>query len=77
MHIQKSILNRLQKLENLTPEKLVILVSVDGAEKECTVDELESNQNARFIRVISGNSNEDVQRILNRIKRIAYEQYGN
>ena len=57
--------------------KLVILADFDGMEKQCTVDELEASPNASFIRVISGNSLDDVQRILNRIERIAYEQANN
>jgi hypothetical protein len=43
-------------------------------EKECSVDELEANPNACFIRVVSGNSLDDVQRILNRIEAIAYAE---
>ena len=73
----KSIIERLRKLEQVVPDKLVILADFDGVEKQCTVDELEASQNASFIRVISGNSLDDVQRILNRIERIAYEQANN
>ena len=73
----KSIIERLRKLEQVVPDKLVILADFDGVEKECTVDELEASPNARFIRVISGNSLDDVQRILNRIEGIAYEQAKN
>ena len=73
----KSIIERLRKLEQVVPDKLVILADFDGVEKECTVDELEASPNTSFIRVISGNSLDDVQRILNRIERIAYEQANN
>ena len=73
----KSIIERLRKLEQVVPDKLVILADFDRIKKECTVDELEASPNASFIRVISGNSLDDVQRILNRIERIAYEQANN
>ena len=73
----KSIIERLRKLEQVVPDKLVILADFDGVEKQCTVDELEACPNESFIRVISGNSLDDVQRILNRIERIAYEQANN
>ena len=73
----RGIIERLRKLEQVVPDKLVILADFDGVEKECTVDELESSPNASFIRVISGNSLDDVQRILNRIEGIAYEQANN
>ena len=72
-----SILQRLKRLEEISPDRLVILANFDGVEKECSVDELEASPNASFIRVISGNSLDDVQRILNRIERIAYEQANN
>ena len=75
--MKNSIIERLRKLEQIAPDKLVILADFDGEEKECTVDELEASPNASFIRVISGNSLDDVQRILNRIERIAYEQANN
>ena len=73
----RGIIERLRKLEQVVPDKLVILADFDGVEKQCTVDELEASRNASFIRVISGNSLDDVQRILNRIERIAYEQANN
>ncbi len=72
-----SIIQRLKRLEEISPDRLVILANFDGVEKECSVDELAANPNASFIRVISGNSLDDVQRILNRIERIAYEQADN
>ena len=72
-----SIIQRLKRLEEISPDRLVILANFDGVEKECSVDELEANPNACFVRVISGNSLDDVQRILNRIERIAYEQADN
>lgn len=73
--MSKSIIERLKRLEQLSPDRLVILADFDGVEKECSVDDLEANPKACFIRVISGNSLDDVQRILNRIERIAYEQF--
>ncbi len=75
--MNNSIIERLKRLEQIAPDKLVILANFDGVEKECSVDELEASPNACFIRVISGNSLDDVQRILNRIERIAYEQADN
>ena len=69
-----SILQRLKRLEEISPDRLVILANFDGVEKECSVDELEANLNACFIRVVSGNSLDDVQRILNRIEGIAYAE---
>ena len=71
----RGIIERLRKLEQIAPDKLVILADFDGMEKQCTVDELEANPNASFIRVISGNSLDDVQRILNRIEVIAHDGY--
>ena len=73
----RGIIERLRRLEEISPDRLVILANFDGVEKECSVDELEANPKAVFIRVISGNSLDDVQRILNRIERIAYEQANN
>lgn len=70
-----SIIQRLKRLEEISPDRLIILANFDGVEKECSVDELEANPNACFIRVISGNSLEDVQRILNRIEVIAHDGY--
>ena len=70
-----SILQRLKRLEEISPDRLVILANFDGVEKECSVDELEANPKAVFIRVISGNSLDDVQRILNRIEVIAHDGY--
>lgn len=70
-----SILQRLKRLEEISPDRLVILANFDGVEKECSVDELEANSKAVFVRVISGNSLDDVQRILNRIEVIAHDGY--
>ena len=70
-----SIIQRLKRLEQISPNRLVILADFDGVEKECSVDELEANPKAVFIRVISGNSLDDVQRILNRIEVIAHDGY--
>lgn len=70
-----NIIKRLEKIEQLAPKKLVILANFDGIEKECFVDELEENPEACFIRVIGGNNLDDVQRILKRMERIAFEQY--
>ena len=70
-----SILQRLKRLEEISPDRLVILANFDGVEKECSVDELAANPKAVFIRVISGNSLDDVQRILNRIEVIAHDGY--
>lgn len=72
-----NIIQRLKKLEQASPSKLLLLCSFCGVERECTIDELEASPNASFIRVISGNSLDDVQRILNRIEGIAYEQANN
>ena len=69
-----SIIQRLKRLEQISPNRLVILADFDGVEKECSVDELEANPNTCFIRVVSGNSLDDVQRILNRIEGIAYAE---
>ena len=71
----RGIIERLRKLEQIAPDKLVILADFDGVEKQCTVDALEASPNASFIRVISGNSLDDVQRILNRIEVIAHDGY--
>ena len=73
--MMNSILQRLKRLEEISPDRLVILANFDGVEKECSVDELEASPNASFIRVISGNSLDDVQRILNRIEVIAHDGY--
>ena len=68
-----NIIDRLKRLERLTPDRLVILANIDGVEKECSVDELEANPNARFIKVLRGNCIEDVDKILNSIETIANE----
>ena len=60
--MMNSILQRLKRLEEISPDRLVILANFDGVEKECSVDELEASPNASFIRVISGNSLDDVQK---------------
>ena len=72
--MSNSIIQRLKRLEQISPNRLVILADFDGVEKECSVDELEANPNACFIRVVSGNSLDDVQKILNRIEAIAYAE---
>ena len=72
--MMNSILQRLKRLEEISPDRLVILANFDGVEKECSVDELEANPNAAFIRVISGNCLDDVQRILNRIDAVAHKE---
>ncbi len=72
----KSIIERLKTLEQaIAPDRLVILAEFNGVAKECSVDELEADPKARFVRVISGNDNknEDVKRILNRMKAEAFE----
>ncbi len=69
-----SIIQRLKALEQIAPDRLVILADFNGVEKECTIDELEASPNACFIRVISGDSIDDVQRILDRTRGIAYNE---
>ncbi len=59
-----NIIQRLKRLEQGSPDKLVILANIDGTEKKCTVDELEASPQAIFIRVLSGNSTKDVDKIL-------------
>ncbi len=72
--MNNSIIQRLKALEQIAPERLVILADFDGVEKKCSVDEYEASPNACFIRVISGDSLDDVQKILDVTKRIAYNE---
>lgn len=59
-----NIIQRLKRLEQGSPNSLVILAKIDGVEKKCSVDELAANPQAVFIRVLSGNSTKDVDKIL-------------
>lgn len=71
--VKNSIVERLKRLEQIAPDKLVILADFDGVEKECSVDDLETNPNAKFIKVLKGNCLEDVDEIINIIEAIAKE----
>lgn len=59
-----NIIQRLKRLEQCSPDRLVILANIDGVEKKCSVDELKANPQAVFIRVLNGNSTSDVDEIL-------------
>ena len=71
--MKNSIVERLKRLEQIAPDKLVILADFDGVEKECSVDDLETNPKAKFIKVLKGNCLEDVDEIINIIEAIANE----
>lgn len=70
----RGIIERLRKLEQVVPDKLVILADFDGVEKECTVDEFKRNPAARFIRVLDGDSVKDLDAILNYLDVMAGEE---
>ena len=72
--MKNSIIERLRKLEQIAPDKLIILADFDGVEKECTVDELKRNPAARFIRVLDGDSVKDLDAILNYLDVMAGEE---
>ena len=55
--MKNSIVERLKRLEQIAPDKLVILADFDGVEKECSVDDLETNPNAKFIKVLKATIN--------------------
>lgn len=59
-----NIIQRLKRLEQCSPDRLVILAKIDGVEKKCSVDELAANPQTVFIRVLNGNSASDVDKIL-------------
>lgn len=69
-----SIIQRLKRLEQISPNRLVILADFDGVEKQCTVDELKRNPAARFIRVLDGDSVKDLDAILNYLDVMAGEE---
>ena len=71
--MKNSIVERLKRLEQIAPDKLVILADFDGVEKECSIGDLETNSNAKFIKVLKGNCLEDVDEIINIIEAIANE----
>ena len=66
-----SILQRLKRLEEISPDRLVILANFDGVEKECSVDELEANPDACFIKVLKGNNISEVDKVLKHIEIVA------
>ena len=66
-----NILQRLKKLEQASPSKLLLLCSFCGVERECYVEELEANPDACFIRVLSGNNIPDVEKVLKHIEIVA------
>ena len=47
-----NIIQRLKKLEQASPSKLLLLCSFCGVERECTIEELEANPDACFIKVL-------------------------
>ena len=69
--MNNSIIHRLKRLEQRVPDRLIILIEVDGEEKECTVDELLKYPGASFIKVISGNNVADLDFILSWIDILA------
>ena len=60
----RAIFKRLQELEQRGGEPLILLIEVDGVERAATAIEYERLPNARFIRVISGCSISDLDRLL-------------
>lgn len=67
----RGIIERLRKLEQVVPDKLVILADFDGVEKECTIEELEANPDACFIKVLKGNNISEVDKVLKHIEIVA------
>ena len=61
------IIKRLKRIEERSPKRITILAEFDGVKKECTVDELEANKKAKFIKVIRGNSLTDADRLLKQV----------
>ena len=66
-----NIIQRLKKLEQASPSKLLLLCSFCGVERECYAEELEANPDACFIRVLSGNNISDVEKVLKHIEIVA------
>ena len=69
--MNNSIIRRLKRLEERVPDRLIILIGVDGEEKECKVDELLKYPDASLIKVISGNNVIDVDSIISWIDTLA------
>ena len=63
-----NIIHRLKKLEQASPSKLLLLCSFCGVERECTIEELEANPDACFIKVLKGNNISEVDKVLKHIE---------
>ena len=59
-----NIIQRLKKLEQASPSKLLLLCSFCGVERECTID-------ACFIKVLKGNNISEVDKVLKHIEIVA------
>ena len=66
-----NIIQRLKKLEQASPSKLLLLCSSCGVERECTIEELEANPDACFIKVLKGNNISEVDKVLKHIEIVA------
>ena len=66
-----NIIQRLKKLEQASPSKLLFLCSFCGVERECTIEELEANPDACFIKVLKGNNISEVDKVLKHIEIVA------
>ena len=60
-----NIIQRLKKLEQASPSKLLLLCSFCGVERECTI---EANPDACFIKVLKGNNISEVDKVLKHIE---------
>ena len=65
------IIERLKRLEQASPSKLLLLCSFCGVERECTIEELEANPDASFIKVLKGNNISEVDKVLKHIEIVA------
>lgn len=66
-----NIIQRLKKLEQASPSKLLLLCSFCGVERECFIEELEANPDACFIKVLKGNNISEVDKVLKHIEIVA------
>jgi len=71
--MKNNIIQRLKKLEQRMPDKMSVLIEINGEQKECSVDELDQYPNAGFVKVIYGNNLLDLDEILDWVNRMANE----
>lgn len=69
----KSIIERLRKLEQVVPAEMRLLCTIDGEEKELTLNEYKATPNAHWQKVLGGGTLVDVDFLLREIEEMAHE----